>query len=169
MIIATPIGNITTLNQDEPADIIIGMNTTLEQLDSLRLPKQWQTDLKAPIALGSVLSFQLDRMRQLHMLICHHLGKDGWKDADKYVRIGMDHLWTRHKEQRDFSIVKIGAGRVGTAGGADVNKIRAAMAASFLSVTLVMHEANKPVDISSIKSTQLSKPKVWSPLTGLER
>lgn len=167
MIITTLTGNITILNQDEPSDIIIGMNTELGQLDSLLLPKQWHANLKAPFALGSVLSFQLDRKRQLHMLICHHLGKDGWRDADKYVRIGMDHLWLQYKEHRDFSVVKIGAGRVGAAGGANVNEIHEAMAASFLPVTLVMHEASRPVDISSIKSTQLSRPKVWSPQTGI--
>ncbi len=168
MIIANPTGNITILNRDVPSDIIIGMNTTLGQLDSLLLPKRWHEGLASPFAPGSVLSFKLDRMRKLHMLICHHLGDDGWKDADRYVRIGMDHLWLKYKDHRDFSIVQIGAGRVGKAGGADFNKIREAMETSFLPVTLVMHEANRPVDISSIKSTQLSPPEVWSPMTGTE-
>ena len=169
MIIGTPIGDITTLNPEEPSDIIVGMNTKLEELDSLLLPQKWHAERKVPFKLGDVLSFKLDRRRQLHMLLCHHVEKNGWADADKYVRIGMDYLWLRHKDRRDFSIVKIGAGRVGTAGGADVNKIRAAMAASHLPVTLVMNEASRPVDVRTIKSRQLSEPEVWSPLTGIEQ
>lgn len=168
MITRISIGDATVLNKEEPSDIIVGMNTELSNLESILLPQQWRAAHVKPFPLGSVLSFQLDRMRQLHMLICHSLGTDGWQDADKYVRIGMDYLWLRHESQRDFSIVQIGAGRIGTAGGADVNKIRAAMAASFLPVILFMNDSSQPVDIRTIRTRQLSKPHIWSPLTGLE-
>jgi hypothetical protein len=168
MITGISIGDITVLNQDEPSDIIVGMNTQLGELESILLPQQWRAEHAEPFPLGSVLSFRLDRKRQLHMLICHHLGNNGWVDADKYVRIGLDHLWMLHKNQRDFSVVQIGAGRIGTTGGADVNKIRAAMATSFLDMTLFMSDSKQPVDIRTIKSRQLSKPEYWNPVSGLE-
>jgi hypothetical protein len=159
--------DITTLNPVEPADIIVGMNTELKELDSLHLPQRWQSEQSYPLPLGSVLSFRLDRKRLLHMLICHSLKQNGWVDADKYVRIGMDYLWRLHGINRDFSIVQIGAGRIGTAGGADVNKIRAAMAASFLSVTLFVKDSERPADFRTVKSGQLAKPIFWNPLKGL--
>jgi hypothetical protein len=161
--------DITTLDPDEPLDIVVGMNTRLEKLDSILLPRQWQADQKFPLQIGSVLSFQLDRMRKLHMLICHNLGNNGWVDAEKYIRIGMDYLWLKHGNNRDFSIVQIGAGRVGLAGGADTNRIRSAMAESFLPVTLFVKDSSEPADIRKIRSGQLSRPEVWTPLTGLVR
>lgn len=159
-------GDITILKADEPSDIIIGMNNELKALDSILLPQLWKSEQKYPLPLGSVLSFRLDRMRYLHMLICHSLGKNGWVDADKYIRVGLDYLWYKHRENRDFSIVQIGAGRIGTTGGAEVTKIRTAISASFLPVTQYIKDSGRPADIRSIKSGQLSKPEVWSPLTG---
>lgn len=166
MILNISPNDITTLNPEEPSDIIVGMNTTLEELDSILLPKQWQAEQKYPLPLGSVLSFKLDRKRFLHMIICHTLQKSGWSDADKYIRIGMDYLWLRHRGNRDFSVVQIGAGRIGSVGGADVNKIRAAMAASFLPATLFIKDSDRPANIREISSRQLVKPEMWTPLTG---
>jgi hypothetical protein len=166
MILNISPNDITTLNPEEPSDIVIGMNTELKELDSIVLPQQWQAEQKYPLLLGSVLSFRLDRKRNLHMIICHTLNNGGWTDADKYIRIGMDYLWFRHGNNRDFSIVQVGAGRIGTAGGADVNKIRAAMAASFLPVTLFIKDSDRPANIREISPRQLSKPEAWNLLTG---
>jgi hypothetical protein len=87
------------------------------------------------INLGTVLTFEFDEDRYMHMIICHHLGDDGWDYADKYVRVGMDHLWTT-QDERKYSIVQIGNGAIGKRDGANTAAIHTAIASSYLPVTM---------------------------------
>lgn len=142
-------GDITD-RMTNPGDIIIGMNTKL--LEASALGWRFVHDVVAlgEIQLGSVLTFNFDEKRLLHMLVCHHLGPEGWKDADRYVRFCLDYLWQQHND-RKYGIVQIGAGPVGRRDGANVSLIRTAMADSFLEVDLILLpksiEARTAVDL----------------------
>ena len=136
-------GDITN-PQVHSGDIIIGMNNTLSEPSAIGRPFLNNVTVLKEIDLGSVLSFRFEQGRQLHMLICHHVGVGGWAAADKYVRYCLDYLWQQHPD-RHYGIVQIGSGPVGKRDGANVPEIRTAMAASFLGVDLVIlpndHEA----------------------------
>ncbi|MES3031126.1 MAG: hypothetical protein V4697_01795 [Patescibacteria group bacterium] len=118
------------------SNIIIGMNTELGELSALG--RQVLKDTLPPpelIDLGTVLTFQYDSARLIHMLICHHLGSGGWRNSDNYVRVGMDHIWSTLRFPH-YSIVEIGKGEVGQRDGANAPKILEAIASSYLPVTL---------------------------------
>lgn len=130
------LGDITD-SDTHPGDIIIGMNTKLSESSAIGRPFVHSVSVLKQVKLGSVLTFRFDRVRLLHMLICHRIGLGGWENADKYVRYCLDYLWQRHGD-RTYSIVEIGNGPVGQRDGADVSTIRTAMANSFLEVDLVI-------------------------------
>ena len=136
------VGNI--LSPDNPTDIIIGMNAEFDDVTGIGKPFIDQIVKTRDVSLGSVITFDYDGSRQLHMLICHHLLKGGWDRADHYVRYGMDFLWNSDPN-RDYSIVNIGTGRVGKRDNADHAAIRTAMSTSFLPVDLfVLNESERP-------------------------
>ena len=130
------VGDIT--RPENPDDIIIGMNSALSEVNGIGRPFVEKIRSAYPIELGTVLSFEFDTKRHLHMIVCHHLGKDGWVGADMHVRFGMDYLWQRDGSSRNFSIVKIGTGRVGIRDHADAALIHTAMATSHLPVNLFL-------------------------------
>lgn len=132
------VGNI--LDKDNRADIIIGMNTDFNDVFGIGKPFVRQIEKTRAVKLGSVITFDYDGTRELHMLVCHKLGRGGWKRAEQYVRYGMDYLW-KHNPDRMYSVVNIGTGRVGKRDGADHMAIRSAIASSFLPVDLfILHE-----------------------------
>jgi hypothetical protein len=136
------------------SDVIIGMNSQLGEVSGIGLPFTWQIQHNKPLILGTVFSFELDVNRNLHMITCHHLGKDGWQAADKYIRFGMDYLW--HREgHRSFSMVKIGTGHIGKRDGADVPAIISAIANSHLAVTLYNY---RPSEHTMAEAKVVPKP-----------
>jgi hypothetical protein len=133
MILETIIGDITDAGNHR--DIIIGMNTELGELSALG--RRFIDDGIPGVcqALGSILTFEFDNDRLLHMIICHNLNENGWRCADMYVRFALDWLWANNRE-REYSIVEIGKGEVGQKYGADHAAIHTAIATSYLPVTL---------------------------------
>jgi hypothetical protein len=134
-------------------DIIIGMNTKLSEASAIGRPFVHSVSVMSEIEHGSVLTFNFDEERMLHMLICHQIGYGGWANADKYVRYCLDYLWQRHGD-RCYAIVQIGNGPIGRRDGADVPAIRTAMANSFLEMDLVIlpkrAEARTAVGVSPL-------------------
>lgn len=113
------------------------------------------------LSLGSVITFPYDARRNLHMIICHSLGKDGWVDAEKYVRFGLDFLW-QQAEPRKYSIVEIGTGRVGLRDGADSAAIHTAIATSYLPVLQFIVEPDDVVTKSDVLELFPAPPsRVW--------
>ncbi len=155
------VGDIT--GSDNPRDIIIGMNTELQEVHGIGKPFVREIEAVYPLQLGSVLSFEFDDRRHLHMIVCHCLGRNGWSQSDRYVRFGMDYLWRRDGETRQFSIVKIGTGRIGKRDGADHAAIHTAMATSYLPVHLFLYEAGEAVaaDIGLRMPTTLRAYRRW--------
>lgn len=125
-------------------DIILGMNMTFDDVLGIARPFVENIQRVREATLGSVISFQYDEGRNLHLLVCHQIGKGGWMDADKYVRYGMDYLW-KADPFREYSIVSIGTGRVGRRDGADHAAIRTAMSTSFLPVDLFILDERAPI------------------------
>ncbi|HEY0010913.1 MAG TPA: hypothetical protein VGB97_03330 [Candidatus Paceibacterota bacterium] len=117
--------------------------------------------------LGSVISFDFDGKRKLHLIICHEIGEGGWKNADKYVRFGMDYL-DHLTDDRQHSIVQIGTGRVGRRDGADAPAIITAMAQSFLPVTLYIYDG-VPMEAVLENRMPLRTLFAWSPTSGMAR
>lgn len=136
MIKSIEVGDI--LDPSNEADVIIGMNVSFADVRGIGKPFVERIQRTRIVTLGSVVSFDLDGSRELHMLVCHLLGEGGWKEADKYVRYGLDYLW-KTRLGRSFSIVQIGTGRIGRRDGADPVAIHSAMADSFLSVHLYIY------------------------------
>lgn len=167
MIINIEVGDITS--RENHADIIIGMNSELKDVTGIGLPFVKKINALHPIDLGSVLSFKLDNDRNVHMIICHHLGKGGWKDADMHVRFGMDYLWHTERNGRKFSIVKVGTGRVGVRDGADPIRIHTAMATSHLPVTLFVYNPRETVAAHVALERPLVAYRAWHPVLGEER
>ena len=137
------------LKPQNRADIIIGMNAELQEVTGIGLPFAWQIRREAPIPLGTVFSFELDENRQLHLLVCHHIGEGGWVNADKYVRFGLDYLWQSEPHSKQFSAVQIGTGRSGMRDGADFPSIHTAMATSHLPLELFIY---KPLERVAVES-----------------
>ncbi len=138
MITAKKHGDITSQLANPDADIIIAMNPEFKELTKLAkqfVGKPYDEYTK----MGSVLTFKFDDKRRLHMVICHELRKNGWKNAYKFLRIGLDRLWLKTQTdwtERKFAIVQIGDGVVGRKYGANVPALEKAIAESFLPVTL---------------------------------
>ncbi|MBU6321646.1 MAG: hypothetical protein KGI78_01800 [Patescibacteria group bacterium] len=111
------------------------MNDSFEDVQGIGLPFIERIRRTRAIRLGSVVTFDYDGERQLHMLICHRLGRNGWVDAERHVRYSLDWL-NQFAPERQYSIVDIGTGRVGKRDGANPAVIRRAMGNSHLPVTL---------------------------------
>lgn len=156
------VGDITA--PKNPADIIIGMNTALEDVTGIGLRFVRSVIPDMALDLGSVISFDFDAHRKLHMIICHRLGRGGWGHADQHVRFGMDHLNHLNDRGRDYSIVQIGTGRIGMRDGADAPAIRAAMAASYLPVNLYIFDA--PGEPAVVERAPLRALYAWHPTEG---
>ncbi len=161
------VGDITS--PSNPADVIIGMNSTLSDVTGIGLPFVKQIAAIHPIVRGSVLSFRFTPERNLHMIVCHAIDDGGWVNADMHVRFGMDYLW--HTEaMRQYSIVQIGTGRVGRRDGADDIAIRSAMANSFLPVDLYVYDpAVHQVIANAMAQQPLRAYRAWHPIHGEER
>jgi hypothetical protein len=153
------VGDILSLQKK--ADIIIGMNTELS--DVLGIGKRFVAQIRKTrsIALGSVISFEYDRTRELHMLVCHELGSGGWANADKNVRYGMDYLWNKRPD-RKYSIVQIGTGRVGRRDGADHAAIRGAIASSYLRADLyVLPQDGDEIPAAATGRIHMAPVRMW--------
>jgi hypothetical protein len=155
------VGNI--LDRSNRADIIVGMNTTFA--DVFGIAKPFVDDIRKTrtVRLGSVISFNYDKTRNLHLLICHHIGKRGWTNADQYVRYGMDYLWKAGGD-RKYSAVRIGAGRVGKRDGADQAAIHTAMGTSFLPVDLFI--LDEPAQIPAEATAKIIPFRMWDMVHG---
>ncbi|MBX9906336.1 hypothetical protein K2X96_00375 [Patescibacteria group bacterium] len=160
-------GDITS--SENPADIVIGMNSRLQDVVGIGRPFIERITAANPVNLGSVLSFKFDDRRLLHMIICHHLGSGGWVGADMHVRFGMDYLWQQPESHaRKHSIVQIGTGRVGRRDGANAASIHTAMTTSFLPVTLFIfnqREAEAAVERLRVRPS-LVPLRMWHPERG---
>ncbi len=161
-------GDITS--PKNKSDIIIGMNSELGELSALgrsvlkrNLPRRELLDL------GTVLTFKFDDKRLIHMVICHHLGEGGWRFADQYIRVGLDHLWLNPPARRKFSIVQIGKGAVGTRDGANSSSIHTAIASSYLPVDLYVYDDNKATvpKQNVVQLPALQMVQGWNPKTGV--
>lgn len=157
-------GDITSPKNN--ADIIIGMNVTLNDVTGIGLPFVRRVTTPHPLTLGGVMSFRYSGVqgRQIHMLLCHAIGGRRWHDADRYVRFGMDFLWHIEPE-RKYSIVRIGTGRVGLRDGADAVAIHTAMSNSYLPVVLYLYnqETKTPAH-----AAELIPFRSWTPKHGAE-
>lgn len=168
VIIEAVSGNI--LSPANTDDIIIGMNTELKDVRGIGNPFVWRIPSKnRPIPLGTVLSFHRERGQQLHLIVCHELGKGGWTDSEKYIRFGMDYLWDRDRNRR-FSMVQVGTGRIGRRDGAEFEKISAAITNSFLPVTLYVYNPPEEVaaEVRAVPPITLSAFRSWGMETGEE-
>ena len=162
--------DITAANNK--SDIIIGMNSILSDVTGIGLRFVQNSVPSQALQLGSVITYDFDGKRRLHMIICHHLGEGGWDHADRYVRFGMDYL--EHADRidaygegkRDYSIVRIGTGRVGARDGADHIAINRAMAESFLTVDLyVWKRTELMADVRAMRAP-LRPHRAWSSSVG---
>jgi hypothetical protein len=154
------IGDITS--PQNYRDIIIGMNTDLNDVTGigLRFVKDL-IPLKA-LELGSVLTFDYDDQRKIHMIICHHLGPTYWRNADQHVRFGMDYLHYTNDSRRKYSIVRIGTGRIGQRDKADHAAIHKAMAESHLPVNLHILELQVAEAIVRAERAPLVAVAAWN-------
>lgn len=151
-------------SRKNPGDIIIGMNTDLQ--DVTGIGRRFVRNLipQAALQLGSVITFQFDEQRRVHMIICHTLGKGGWAHAPQHVRFGMDYL-NHLDDGRDYSIVRIGKGRIGRRDGADFSAIHQAMADSYLLADLYVYDM--PKQEAMAEAFALPRPlRAWSVAEG---
>ncbi len=118
------------------SDIVIGMNSQLQDVTGIGLQFVRSMIPAEVIKLGTVISFDFDTNRKLHMIICHDLGKGGWNNSDRFVRFGLDYLYHLDNEGRTYSIVQVGTGRVGKRDGANPATILTAISTSFLPLDL---------------------------------
>jgi len=163
------IGDITGHENED--HIIIAMNRTLSEPTPLAAPYvlKLKYGLNNPLELGSVLSFPFTGKRTLHMIVCHEIGFGGWKNADKYLRFGLDFL-DHHKNQNDeFSIVEVGTGPIGTRDGADAAALKTAIATSFLPVTLFVKEKARSFAVAArIQPLNVVPYRIWNPNRGIQ-
>lgn len=156
--------NADITSPENPCDIIIGMNTALDDVTGIGRRFVRDRIPAAALDLGSVITFQFDKKRRLHMLICHELGTGGWRGAPQYVRFGMDYL-DHLDDGRDYSIVQIGTGRIGRRDGADASAIHQAMATSYLLADLYVYDAARQIAMAEV--IDLPRPlRAWSVAEG---
>ena len=161
------VGDITSrLNR---SDLIIGMNSQLEDVTGIGKRIVQKIKSNQPVLLGSVLSFKFDEQRNVHMIVCHNLGRGGWKGADMYVRFGMDYLWKTEASSKKFSIVEIGTGRIGKRDGADPMSIRTAMTNSFLVADLFIYNPRELEAVHEVLALPLIAYRSWNAQHGEER
>ena len=162
MIIDVLVGDITS--PENPHDIIIGMNADL--IDVTGIGRHFVKDIfpMKSLDLGSVISFNFDKKRKLHMIICHTIGSGGWTRAADHIRYGMDYLEHFNDESRTYSIVQIGKGRVGQRDGANSAAIHTAMSTSHLPVTLFVFDNTQQQAIE--QRVPLHIVSAWNPVSG---
>ena len=149
------------------SDIIIGMNTTFSEIYGISKPFIDKVTLTHPVTLGSVVSFNFTPKRNLHLLVCHNAGEKGWARAPEYVRFGLDYLHHTEGEDRTFSIVRIGAGRIGSRDGANHAEILTAMANSHLPVDLYVRDpATQEQETDGVNVRYLHAYRHWNPQFG---
>ena len=78
--------------------------------------------------LGEILTKEVGG-KVFHALVCHSLGKDGWKQTPEIVEKCLD-LLNLSPDGETLAIVLMGAGMIGQMQGADVLSILGAMARS---------------------------------------
>lgn len=164
-------GDITA--PENKSDIIIGMNSQLSDVTGIGLPFVKDAVPTRAIQLGSVITYEFDTVRKLHMLICHSLGNGGWRDSERYVRFGLDYLahvnQMEMEKETNYSIVNIGTGRVGTRDGSDPIGIKRAMADSHLVIDLFVYTPpSVHADVRAARAP-LRLVGAWSPHYGEER
>jgi hypothetical protein len=150
------------------ADIIIGMNADLDDVRGIGREFVKNVIPARALKLGSVVSFDFGDGRDLHMIICHKLGKGGWVNADRHVRFGLDYLEHTRAIGKTYSIVQIGTGRIGIRDHADPVAILSAMATSFLPVTLFVNDLEldqMPADLGEQRPV-LRPFRAWVPHEG---
>lgn len=157
-------GDIT--HPSNPCDIIIGMNTALDDVRGIAFPFLRHVIPAAALELGSVISFNFDDARKLHMIVCHSLDARMWDKADMYVRFGMDYLQHLNDSNRRYSIVQIGTGRVGLRDHADHAAIRTAMTTSFLPVDLYIYHPDARVAAASALAKPARPLSAWTMAEG---
>lgn len=162
MIEGIVVGDI--LSPTNRRDIIIGMNTTLGEVNGIGRPFVRKYP-DAEFDRGSVLTFNLDESRKLHMIICHKLGLDGWVEAEKYLRFGLDHLDQYNDQDRKYSMVNVGTGMIGQRDGANPSAMLCAMANSHLSVMLYVLGGLASERVMQ-KYPPLRALHAWSPVEG---
>ncbi|MEK7575294.1 MAG: hypothetical protein AAB511_03640 [Patescibacteria group bacterium] len=141
-------GDITD-HRDNPGDIIIGMNTEVKEASAIGQPFARKMIPLGLLNLGTVLTFRFDEERLLHMIICHHLSPGGWRNAEQYVRFGLDFLW-QSAGDRKYGIVQIGKGPVGKRDGADFGNLHRAISDSYLRMTLFIRGQEKTAEKVSV-------------------
>lgn len=156
-------GDITALNNQ--LDIVIGMNTKLAEASAIGRRVLVHKGLTRALELGDVITFKFDETRNLHMLICHHIGVGGWMLADKYIRIGLDYLGRRTSFCKHFSIVRIGTGPVGIRDKADSVAIHTAMATSYTPLHLYLFERER-AEARVARFPPLKALRTWSIANG---
>lgn len=156
-------GDITS--PDNPCDIIIGMNSQLQDVTGIGRTFVQNAIPQKALGLGSVISYDFDESRKLHMIICHDLGRGGWRKADMYVRFGLDYLNHLNDGCREHSIVQIGTGRIGKRDSADHSAIHTAMANSFLELDLYVFDSSK-LRQPAADIIELRPLSAWSPRHG---
>lgn len=155
------VGNI--LDKSNQRDIIIGMNVEFTDVLGIGAPFANRIRQTRAVTRGSVISFDFDGKRELHMLMCHRIGENGWEDAEQFVRYGLDYLWKTNVTGTEFSIVNIGTGRVGKRDKADQVAIRTAIATSFLPVRMFIldDKTHVPVQMEA-QILPFTKPtRIW--------
>ncbi|MEY4602394.1 MAG: hypothetical protein RL292_335 [Candidatus Parcubacteria bacterium] len=166
------VGDIT--DPHNTSNIIFGMNSTLEDVNGV--PSEFAKTVKLagkPLQLGSVLNFQFDDDRMIHLIICHNIGQGGWDNSEKWVRLGMDYLWQAQQTEdhmfycSSFSSVQIGTGEIGRRDGARPQDIRTAMATSFLNVTLFVRDEQIAVPVRT--KWGLQPVSAWYPMRGEQK
>ena len=157
-------GDITS--RDNPRDIIIGMNTKLDDVTGIGRPFVKNVFPATALELGSVLTFDFDAKRKLHMIICHDLGLGGWHRTDQHIRFGMDYLNHINDTGRQHSIVRVGTGRVGKRDGADHAAILTAMTNSYLPVNLYIWEPQEQIVVTRVQPEPMIAVAAWHPQQG---
>ena len=153
------VGNI--LDCSNRSNIIIGMNTEFSDVRGIGKPFVERISKTRTIRLGTVVTFNYDNDRELHMIVCHTLGRGLWSNAEQYVRYGMDYLWNCDRES-NYSIVNIGTGRVGMRDGADHASIRGAIASSYLPVDLfILNEPERIAAEATARIIPLAPLRMW--------
>lgn len=151
-------------------DIVIGMNPHLAEASLLSRWVLAKMTLTRPLDLGDVITCDFDGKRRLHLIICHHLGRGGWMNAEKYVRWGFDYLWQRSAlSGQEFAAVQIGTGAVGRRDGADTGLIRTAMADSFAPIHLYVWDDTEAVAAANVVAIPLRPIRMWNMHHGEKR
>lgn len=112
--------------------VIVGMSTSLKNTSCLGGRTLGGRHLFSGygLGLGDIVTYELDEVRKLHVVACYNLGAGGWLNADRYLTIGLNHLWWCNP-RADYSIIEPGTEPQCIRYGADHAQIYRAMEQSF--------------------------------------